>query len=494
MRYRSRLIYVPLFLLFGFGQNVQAASTDPVRDAIVKIYTIHNRPDYYNPWSMQGPRSSTGSGCIIEGRKILTNAHVVSDQTFIQVRRHGTVRRVQAKVVRVSHAADLAILTVEDPDFFEGVEPLSIGTLPASQDEVVVYGFPMGGDTLSITKGVISRIEHQTYSHSSVYLLAGQIDAAINPGNSGGPVLKDDEVVGVVMQAISNAENLGYMVPVNVVRHFMKDLEDGQHDGFPSLGVVLQDMENPSHRARAGMQSRDTGVLITRLLLGSSVEGVLEPGDVLLSVGGLDVADDGTVEFRPRERTSLSYAIQQKQIGEELEFTYLRQGTNQSAIITLNRSVKDDWLIPMQRYDVLPEYYIYGGVVFCPLTKNLLMAWGKNWYNAAPKEWVALLGENFVTEEREDVVIALKVLAADINQGYHEYRNLTISSVNGSSIRNLEELVDAVESADSEYIEFESDSGKRLVFDREKVEQADANILDTYRVSHDRSEHLRTTE
>ena len=77
------------------GLAVQADDhTEPdIRDSIVKIYTIHNRPDYYNPWSMQGTRSSTGSGCVIRGKKILTNAHVVSDQTFVQVRRHGEFKR-----------------------------------------------------------------------------------------------------------------------------------------------------------------------------------------------------------------------------------------------------------------------------------------------------------------------------------------------------------------------------------------------------------------
>ena len=122
-----------------------------------------------------------------------------SDQTFVQVRRHGEFKRYPARVESVSHDADLALLTVEDPRFFEGVPALSLGELPGTQDEVHVYGFPLGGDTLSTTKGVISRIEHQTYAHSSVYLLAGQIDAAINPGNSGGPVIRDGQICGVVM-------------------------------------------------------------------------------------------------------------------------------------------------------------------------------------------------------------------------------------------------------------------------------------------------------
>ena len=87
---------------------------------------------------MRGTQSSTGSGSIIEGQRILTNGHVVQDQTFIQVRRFGESRRYQARVLYVSHTADLALLTVDDPTFFEGVEPLTFGPLPDTQEEVVV--------------------------------------------------------------------------------------------------------------------------------------------------------------------------------------------------------------------------------------------------------------------------------------------------------------------------------------------------------------------
>ena len=221
-------------------------SDQDAREAIVKIYTVHNRPNYYNPWSMSGPQQSTGSGCMIKGKKILTNGHVVSDQTFLQVRRNGESQRFEAHLFAVSHEADLALLTVDDDSFFEGIDPLDFGELPNTQEEVLVYGFPLGGDTLSITKGVLSRIEHQTYSHSSCEFLVGQIDAAINPGNSGGPVTVNDQVVGIAMQSISQAENIGYMVPMPVIRHFLGDMEDGEYDNFPSMGVILQDMENPS--------------------------------------------------------------------------------------------------------------------------------------------------------------------------------------------------------------------------------------------------------
>lgn len=467
------------------------ARDQDVREAIVKIYSVHNRPNYYNPWTSYGPRRSTGSGCIVTGNRILTNAHVVEDQTFLQVRRNGDSRRVQARLVAVSHEADLALLEVEDETFFEGVEPLTYGGLPNTQEEVLVYGFPLGGDTLSITKGVLSRVEHQNYAHSSCVFLAGQLDAAINPGNSGGPVIRNGQIVGVVMQAITSAENIGYMVPMPILKHFLRDLEDGHYDGFPSIGTVLQNMENPSLKERFGVDPDKTGVLVARVLPGSPADGVLEVGDTIVEVDSHPVADDGTIEFRSKQRTRVSYLVQQRQLGEAIAMSVIRDGQPLDVNLRLHRSLREDWLIPMETYDVLPSYFIYGGVVLCPLTKNLLKEWGNSWFNAAPKELVARLADNLRSEDRDELVLVLKVLAADVNQGYHDVTNWLVEEINGVPVRNLRHALDLVETeGDHPFVELKSPDGRLIVLDREKVATNHREILTLYRINADRSADL----
>ena len=486
MRFKRSLSILVLLLV-----ATSAFAREDIKDAIVKIYTSSALPDYYNPWSMLSSAQGTGSGCIIAGRKILSNAHVVSYQTFVQVRRHGDARRYQARVLSVSHEADLAILTVDDPDFFEGITPLELGELPESQDEVFVYGFPMGGDTLSITKGVMSRIEHQTYTHSSISLLAGQIDAAINPGNSGGPVIKDNRLVGVVMQGFSQADNIGYMVPVNIIRHFFTDLEDGVYDGIPSMGVLMQNLENPALKRRCGMDDDQTGLLVNQVLVGSPASSVLLPGDVILAVEGHAIADDGTVEFRPRQRTSVSYYIQEKQIGEAVDVDVWRNGEQHTFSIVLNRPLWKDWLIPLDQYDILPTYYIYGGAVFSPLTKNLLKRWGGNWYRTAPLDLVARLSNNYPEIEGQEVVMVLKFLPAGVNQGYHQIANWIIEEVNGRKINNMKELIEQIESDDGgDFVELKSSGENVIVFDRSEAEKSHQEILGIYRISADRSRDL----
>jgi S1-C subfamily serine protease len=462
-----------------------------VKDAIVKIYTVHNRADHWNPWSMRGPQPSTGSGCVIKGRKLLTNAHVVSDQTFVQVRRNGEAKRWEAKVLEVSHDADLALLTVEDPAFFEGIPELDLGELPAPQEEVLVYGFPMGGDTLSTTKGVMSRLEHQVYSHSSCYLFAGQLDAAINPGNSGGPVVRDGRIVGVVMQGMTQADNIGYMVPVNVIRHFFEDLKDGRYDGFPSLGAILQDLENPDQKRKYRVPERQNGVLVTRILAGSPSDGPLQPGDVLTELDGHAVAEDGTVEFRPRERTSLAYYVQARQVGQSLPVVIYRGGERQALTLELNRAFQADQLVPLERYDTLPSYYIYGGFVFTPLTRDYLKIWGGNWQQAAPSSLLVFLERNFAERPGQQVVLGMKVLPHDVNQGYHNAGNWVVEEVDGKKVDNLRELIAAIEQGTGEFVTFRGANRQEYVLDRAKAAAAREGILRTYRIPADRSPDLQ---
>ena len=486
---KSLYFFLFIVLLFSFSFTVFSSEQD-IREAIVKVYLVSNSPDYYNPWSMQGPRGCSGSGCIIDNNLILTNAHVVSDHTFLQVRKYGDTKRHRAEVVAVSHQTDLAIIKVDDDEFFEGEPVLAFGELPEPQKEVLVYGFPMGGDTLSITKGIISRIEHQPYVHSSSAFLAGQIDAAINPGNSGGPVIVDDKIVGVVMQGITSSQNIGYMVPVPIIKHFFDDLNDGVYDGYPSIGIGMQDMENQGLRGYFKMDETMSGVLINKIIPGSSAYDKLRENDILLSIGEYEIGNDGTLEFRKNERTQLNYAVQEKQVGEEIEVGILRDGIKQTLIIGLNRSSEKDRLVPMEQYETFPSYYIYGGLVFCPLSKNLLNIWGPQWYQSAPRELVCKLQNNFPEKEDQQVILLLKALASDVNEGYQNVKSWVVESVNGEEVLNLKDFVKKVEAVEEDYVIFENEMNQKIVIDRKMAKDSSEEILQIYRIPFDRSEDI----
>ncbi|HOP61806.1 MAG TPA: serine protease [Spirochaetota bacterium] len=484
-----KIIVVSAILLMPFTVlNAQS----PISKSVVKIYTVSDSFNYDNPWQMRGQSKGTGSGCIIEGNRILTNAHVISNSTFIQVKRAGEAKRYTAKVDSVSHHSDLAILTVNDPVFFKNVTPVQIGDLPEVRDKVAVYGFPTGGDEMSITEGVVSRIEQRNYAHSNANLLTCQIDAAINPGNSGGPVIKNDRIVGVAFQSSMRGENIGYMVPAPIINHFLKDISDGKYDGFPELGILFQDMENPDMREKYRMSSEQSGVLIVNMLIDSPAKGILRIDDVVMAIERVKIENDGSIEFRPGERTSLNYLVQKKYINDWINVRILRDGKIRDVKIKLTVPMNSTRLVSFEKYDTRPTYYITGGLVFEPLTKNYILEWGSQWFFSAPSKLLHFYQNGIRTPEKKEIVLLTKVLADEINLGYHDMDNAVIEKVNGKKISHMTDLVRAVEENQNPFHVFEDDSGNKIVLKREKVEKYSNRILETYKIRSDRSEDLRS--
>ena len=473
---KRALVVVGIVLL-----TVLPCVSQNVSEAIVKVYTVFNEPDYYNPWQMEGPQAATGSGCIIEGGRILTSAHVVADQVFLQVKRAGQAKRYTATVEIVAHDTDLAILTVQDQAFFQGSEPLQVGELPQLRDRVVVYGFPKGGEELAITEGVVSRVEHQYYTHSQEYLLSCQIDAAINPGSSGGPVIKDGMIVGVSFQA-GRGENIGYMVAAPLIRRFLQDVEDGAYHGIPGIGISWQTMENPDLRSRYGMSEGQTGILVNSVFPDSPAQGILQVGDVILAIDATDLESDGTIEFRPGERTSFSHRIQTKFIGDTIDLRILRDGAPSLVSLLLTKTLNDMRLVPNAQYDVLPRYYIVGGLVFEPLTLNLLKIWGSSWFTDAPDHLLGYYFRGEPTEDRTEVVVLVRLLGDEVNIGYQGYLYEVLSEVNGVRIKDLSSLVQAIESNTGPYHIFLTEAGKKVVLDRERAEESEERIIRNYRI------------
>ncbi len=462
-----------------------------ITKSVVKIYTVSDNYNYDNPWQMSGQSKGTGSGCIIEGKRILTNAHVVSNNTFIQVKKAGEAKRYIARVESVSHHSDLAILKVDDDGFFKDAIPVQIGDLPEVRDKVAVYGFPTGGDEMSITEGVVSRIEQRYYAHSNANLLACQIDAAINPGNSGGPVIKDNRIAGVAFQSSMRGENIGYMVPAPVIKHFLQDIKDGKYDGFPELGILFQKMENPDLREKYRMSEKQTGVAIADILVDSPARDIILVNDVVMAIDDVQIENDGSIEFREGERTSLNYLVQRKFINDWINLRILRNGEIKNVRVKLSVSMNSTRLVPFEQYDTPPTYFITGGLVFAPLTKNYLLEWGSQWFFSAPSKLLYFYQNGIRTGERKEIILMSKVLADEINLGYHDMDNVVIEKVNGKKIADMKDLVRAVEENKEPFHVFEDDTGNKIVLRKDKVDQFSSRILETYKIVSDRSEDLK---
>jgi S1-C subfamily serine protease len=461
-----------------------SVTDDMIKRSIIKIYTVAKVPSYTSPWSAS-TASYTGSGSVIKGDMILTNAHVVANQAFLEVQKYGERKKYIARVYAVSHQADLALLKVEDKSFFDNVTPLELGALPEVEQRVVVLGYPMGGNTLSATLGVVSRVEDSLYVHSTESFLAIQVDAAINPGNSGGPAISGGKIVGVAMQGISMSQNIGYLVPTPIIRHFIDDMRDGHYDGFADLGIDVQSLENPAMRAYHKLDENQTGILLSKVAYKSALNGILKRGDILALIDNQPIQNDGTVEFREHEFTHYNYLVDRHQMGDVIDLGVIRDGKMEHLKAKIKNRSDDLYLVKTTRYDKMPTYSIFGGYVFTPLTRNLINE-RKN-----KSSYLKYLASKWQSKDKEEAVLLLKVLASKISRGNNNFGMWVIDTINGEKFKNFKEFDRLLHSSKDKYIILEDKEGNSVVIDREDALKETPQILKKYNIEYDRSQDLR---
>lgn len=474
------ILILALLMSFVFAQNTDKE----IKRAIVKIYTSTKEPSFKKPW-ISNTRHLSGSGSVISNNLILTNAHVVANNTFLEVRRYDIAKRYIAKVVAVSHELDLALVTVKEKSFFKDIKPLPIGKLPQSEQKILVYGYPMGGKTLSVTSGVVSRIEHQSYVHSAKHFLAIQVDAAINPGNSGGAAISNGKIVGVVMQGITSSQNIGYLVPTVMVKQFLKDWSDKRIDGVPTLGVYRSKLENSTARAYYGLKEDQSGILVTKVMPLGNSNGILKEGDIILSIDGTKIENDGSVSFRPGEYTSAKYLTDIHQLGDKIKLKVWRNKKEIALSLSLNKPTAAQWLVKDYQYDKDPTYFIYGGYVFSPLVENLVSS-GKR-KNCT----IHTLMQKFATKKRKGQVILLYVLADRSNRGNQNIHNYLPVKLNGNRIIDFNDFYKRLIDTKGRFVLLKDSENRQLIIDVKKLNQRHKKILQMYNIQYDRSKDLR---
>ena len=314
-----------VFIAF-LSAGICTAQPPDMSKSVVMIQIVKQGYDYTTPWKQNSTTGGVGSGFIIAPNRILTNAHNVSDNRYIIVKKENIAKKYPASVEFIGHDCDLALLKVYDESFFDGTEPLDFGDLPKVNSTVSTYGFPMGGTHISVTEGVVSRIQTDIYVHSGADShLVVQTDAAINPGNSGGPVMQDGKVIGVAFQGMRQADNIGYMIPTTVIRHFLLDVNDGKYDGFGSLGIMLfAGLHNDSYYDFLKIPAETQGIVVTNVILNSSAEKVLQKEDCITQIDNYDIDNDGMIMIYG-EKNHMSEVIEQKQIGQKVVDDLLAQ-------------------------------------------------------------------------------------------------------------------------------------------------------------------------
>ena len=468
--------------------NVTSASTRPagggtVENSVVKIFSTVRYPDPYKPWMKESPEDVTGSGVVIEGKRILTNAHVVKYASQVQIQANEAGDKISAQVEAIAPGIDLAVLKLDDESFFDTHPALPRAkTLPGIKDIVLAYGFPEGGNSLSITKGIVSRVEFAPYNFP-VFGLRIQVDAAINPGNSGGPAVVGDKMIGLTFSRLNNAENIGYIIPSEEIDLFLQDIADGHYDGKPTMFDSLQTLENPALRSFLKLPPSVEGIIVHKPYK-NDPGYPLKEWDVITKIGDTSVDDQGMIKLGDDLRVRFQYQIQHIATNGTVPLTIVRAGKELQ--VNLPVSADSPRLIP-DLNGSYPSYFIYGPLVFSAATEDYLAGLIGTKYATTILTAYSMRASPLITRMMDEpefpgeglVVISSPFFPHRLTRGYSNPRSEVVKAVNGIPVKNLNHLVEILRDAKGEFVTIEYDArhGETMIFPRAEMVAATDEIL-----------------
>jgi len=454
--------------------SIYVYAKTPPSTSVVKVFTAASIPNYQYPYQTSQISKYTGSGAIIGDNRILTSAHVVSGARFIEIKKENDPKRYIASIKYISHQSDLAILELKDKSFFVGTNALKLNDNIKIRDEVTVLGYPIGGNTISTTTGIVSRIEYRSYVWSGTPLLAIQIDAAINSGNSGGAVVNNNsELVGIAMMKLNKSSNIGYIVPAIIINTFLEDIKDGNVDGFHSDSISYQNIMSDSVKIFYKLNTR-TGVLITNVGVD---EELIKVNDILLEIDDNQIADNGTIDTK-YGRVNFNIIYHTKQVGQTVKLKVLRDKKE----IVIEYVLKRITQLINREFGKEPRYILYGGFVFTPLTRNYLSSISTS-YNLS----MLFYEKNKTIDYEEPVVTTSTIFPNEVNRGYYP-ASYVIIKVNDIKIKNFKHLINVLDNIVDEFTVFEFLEKRKVILNTKEAKDSLSNIMKIYSLKNDRRE------
>lgn len=414
---------------------------DRVKDTVVQIFSQVVVTNILQPYAAPNQGAAYGSGFFIsEQGYIITNAHVVDQAKGIWIQIPSLGKRIiDVNIVGVSPDRDLALLKVSQ----EGLDlirhelgavpflPLGDSDLVHRSDDVLALGYPLGQQSLKSTTGVISGREQGMI----------QMSAPINPGSSGGPLLNPrGEVVGINSSGVTEAQNVGYAIPINDLKIILPDLHKVKLLRRPFLGVLCNNATDALTEYLGN--PAPGGCYVVEVIPGSPLDKVgVQSGDMIYEINGhaVDIFSEMKLPFS-EDKISVVDFVSRLAIGEQLNLVIYRNGVRKEFDLAFGLADKPAIHEVHLGFEDI-DYETFAGMVVMPLTLNHIPILGKQ----AP-------GLVRYTEARFQAEPRLVVTHIFPNSQLYRSRSLpigaTLNEVNGVAVHTLEEFRDAVKKSE----------------------------------------------
>jgi S1-C subfamily serine protease len=473
------------------GENAREKSAEIVSaarlaDSIVRVNVTTQGFNFSRPWDRGQPRSQTAVVPIIEGGRVLVLGEMVANHTYVELEDLVGGNKAPARVETVDYEANLATVKPVDPKFLKDYTPLPLADEVRLGDILRVVQVQNNGN-ISPASGPVTSVDITRYSPNNsfmVYRLNTSLQYRL--GNSTLPVVSGNALVGLMKRYNADQQTLD-VIPPPIIRHFLKEAEDGEYQGFPLSGITIMPMRDPQLRQYIEMPEDETGVYIGKVTGGRpGKEAGLRAGDVILEIAGKTIDDRGNYTHPLHGQISLSHLIRAEHyVGDTVTFKLLRDGEITEVPVTLDHRPTRDYLVPPMVVDDPPRYLVAGGLIIQELTLPYLRQFGGRWPVAAPTDLVYYQQnqDDLEDEDRDKIIFISAVIPSEYTIGYTGLGNAVISKINGQEIGKLEDVRAALENPLDGFHKIEVENDPYTIYlDAQQMPQVNEALKQLYRL------------
>jgi len=470
----NKLIISLLIIIISF----QIHSLEPEK-SLVKITVTSQDVNHSAPWKRLTPEKSVLSGCLIESEFILTHSASMEKAVLIEIVKPGESRRYEADLILYDRQSSLAFLKARDSSFYKEMIPLKLSEVKKPKDEVSFYSWDNGG-RFRIYKARYLKTDIE-YLNGSGFSLYHQFDQDAQQINEGNPVIYKDRLYGIS----SYRDTAKKIVYVSALENLHRILKDMKLEGMPLFHISSVYMKGDKNLKKSlGLNQSEEGIYISDITYVSSGYETLQQKDVILEIDGYNIDDQGLIEYPPYGKINYKAVISLlHQVGDTVEMKIFREGAYENIQFELIPYNETKFTIPPRSENAIPDFFLFGGLLFQELSLDYLKTWGKEWEKIGDTRMLFYANNNAVLPDSKikRYVILNKVFPHEINTGYQSYSQLILSTINDTEITDLKNAWDIIQKSEG-YIRFKFIGGTLVVLDKEKAEKVSEELLKGYQI------------
>lgn len=454
--------------------------------SIIRVTVTSQGYQFHRPWQQRRPTTQTGIGAIVSGGHVLATASLVANHRYIELEAIDTKKKYRATVAVVDYEANLALLKPVDEDFLEGRQPLDIATPISPGNALTVWQVKGNGDIIPTT-GKVTSIELRAYTKGN-YFLAYRLNSALQYGanNRTLPVVRGNRLAGFVLRNDTSGQTID-VISTQVIRHFLKDAQEPNYQGFPRAGFHYGPLLDPQLRRYIDLPENISGIYVQKVIKGGPADTAgLSSQDVITRIGDFAVSNTGQYIHPLYGNTSIVHLIRTVyHDGDIVPFQIYRKGKTVTLNVQLNHRQPDEYLVPPYVVDRPPQYLIVGGLIFQELSVSYLREYGKEWASRAPIDLVYYQqNQDYLNgDRREKIIIISRVIQTPFTIGYGNLSDLVVTRVNGQTIRNLADVAAAIKNPQGDFHKIEVEQTPGILYlDPKEVPLIHQIIRERYRI------------